>query len=100
MLRLSFMFMFASIGTSGQLSPKDIPERAASVSCTSKVEASACKWTQAAFLSAQKASTAMRSVEVVIADSEAFKLELERLRIVYSSLTKASPSATEHNKLT
>jgi hypothetical protein len=42
----------------------------------------------------------MRSVEVVIADGEAFQLELCRLKAAYSNLLKANPSASEHSKLT
>lgn len=80
MLRLSFMLAFLSMGASGQDTPIKTPQRAALVSCPSKVETSACKWTQEAFSSAQRTSTAMRSAEVVIADSEAFQLELDRLK--------------------
>jgi hypothetical protein len=42
----------------------------------------------------------MRSVEVVIADSEAFQLELDRLKALHSNPLKANPSAAEHSKLT
>jgi hypothetical protein len=100
MLRLSFMVLFLTIGASGQETPIKAPQRAAPLSCTSKVESSACKWTQGAFSSAQTTSTAMRSVEVVIADSEAFQQELDRLKAKYSNLLKANPSAAEHSKLT
>jgi len=99
MLRLSFMVVFLSMGASGQDTPIETPQRAAPVSCTSKVEALACKWTRGAFYSAQRTSTAMRSVEVIIADSEAFQLELDRLKALHSNLLKANPSAAEDSKL-
>jgi hypothetical protein len=100
MLRLSLMVLLLTIGVSGQVTPIKAQQRAAPVSCTSKVESSACRWTQGAFSSAQRASTAMRSVEVVIADSEAFQQELGRLNVAYSNLLKANPAAAERSKLT
>jgi hypothetical protein len=100
MLRLSLMVLFLTIGVSGQDTPVKAQERAAPVSCTSKVESSACKRTTGAFSSAQRASTAMRTVEVVIADNGAFQQEVDRLKVAYSNLLKANPSAAEHSKLT
>ena len=100
MLRLSLMVLFLTIGASGQETPIKVPQRPAPLSCTSKVESSACKWTQGAFSSAQTTSTAMRSVEVIIADNEAFQQELDRLKAKYSNRLKANPSAAEHSKLT
>ena len=72
----------------------------APISCTSKVEESACKWTKGAFSSAQRTSTAMRSVEVIIADDEAFRQERERLKARYDKALKANPSSAEHSKPT
>jgi hypothetical protein len=100
MLRLSLMVLFFAITASGQDTSIKAPHPAAPISCTSKVGSSACKWTRGAFSSAQRTSTAMRSVEVVIADSEAFQQELDRLKAAYSNLQKANPSAAEHSKLT
>ena len=97
MLRLiSLVFL---LFTSGQ-DPEAIRLPAAPISCTSKVEPSACKLTKGAFSSAQKTSTAMSSVEVVIADNEAFQQEFDRLKAGYSTALKSDPSAAEHSKLT
>jgi hypothetical protein len=41
----------------------------------------------------------MRSVEVVIADNEAFEREFDRLKTAYSSALKANPSTAERSKL-
>lgn len=73
---------------------------AAPISCSSKVEASACKWAEGAFIYAQRTSTAMRSVEVVIDDSAAFQRERDRIGSISNNLLKANPSAAERGKLT
>jgi hypothetical protein len=80
--------------------PEAIRLPTAPISCTSKVESSACKLTKGAFHSAQKTSTAMSSVEVVIADNEAFQQEFDRLKAGYSTALKSDPFAAEHSKLT
>ena len=63
MLRLSFMVLFLTIGASGQETPIKAPQRAVPLSCTSKVESSACKWTKGAFSSAQTTSTRSTCVQ-------------------------------------
>ncbi len=86
MLRLSLVVLFFTIAALGQDTSTKAPHPAAP--------------TKGAFSSAQRTSAAMRSVEVVIADSEAFQQERDRLQAARSNLQKANPSVAEHSKLT
>lgn len=94
---IALTFTITARGQDTQIKPQ---RPAAPISCSSKVESSACKWAEGAFSCAQKTSAVMRSVEVVIADSEAFQRERDRLRSASNSLLKANSSAAERGKLT
>ncbi len=99
MLRLWAMFLIFTGAVSGQQSSTKAPP-GGRISCSSKVDASTCKWAVGAFTNAQRASVAMRSVEVFITDNEAFSLELDRLKTARDDLLKAHPSSIERSKPT
>lgn len=71
----------------------------APVSCTSHVRPDTCAHAKGRFHSAQKTSKAMFSVEVVLADRQAFQEETKSLKTKFKHPTEANPPSPELNKI-
>jgi hypothetical protein len=71
----------------------------APISCTSQVRTDTCTHAKGRFRSAQKTSKAMFSVEVVLADRQAFQEETNSLKRKSKHATETNPSSPELNKI-
>lgn len=84
--------------TSAQSSKTDVP-RQGSISCTSDVPAETCVHAKGAFATAQRTSSAMYSLEVVIADRKSFQQEKARQRSKTDSNAKKYNSGNQSKQL-